>query len=94
MKDLKIVVYVRDSGAMIGVQQDGTDPIMETSLGANLETALGAVPTVVAMAQKRWETDPKRPAYQGPAPAPRPAAAPVQKPAATPKQDPAHPSLF
>ncbi len=98
MPELKVMVKVDGKGAMVGVQDEGTDPVCETILGATLEQALEAVPPLLAVAREKWAKSPRNPAYAAPPPppaAPRPAPGPVARPvkakAATAKAEPAAP---
>ncbi|MDP2662689.1 MAG: hypothetical protein Q8R28_18375 [Dehalococcoidia bacterium] len=84
---MKIVITVMAEGrTLVGVQQEGTDPFIESLQTGNLGEVLAAVPAVVARAVEHFATEPKGKAYVAPTPLPR-ASAPA-KPAAkaAPKQ--------
>ena len=78
---LKVVLLLGDGHARIGVQEEDTDPVMETVEAGDLDEALGAVPAVLNRARGRWEESRRNPAYQGPPTAPEPR----QTAAATPR---------
>ena len=91
---LKVVVQMKGDRAVVGVQGDGTDPVVETLEAASLEELLAAVPGVVARARERWATSPRNPKYEGP-PLPPPAtpSQPAARRAPTPKPEPT-PRMF
>jgi hypothetical protein len=67
---MKVVIQMTGDKALVGVQDDNTDPFVETMQFATLEEVLAAVPRVVVRAKERWATQPKGVAYQAPAPPP------------------------
>ncbi len=67
---MKVVIQMIGDKALVGVQDDNTDPFVETMQFATLEEVLAAVPRVVVRAKERWATQPKGTAYQAPAPPP------------------------
>jgi hypothetical protein len=71
--ELKVVLHLTGSQALLGVQEKGTDPVVERVEAATLEEALGAVPGVLHRARERWAESPRNPAHQAP-PAPPPQA--------------------
>lgn len=75
--ELKLVLHLKGDRALVGVQQQGTDPIVEPVPAATLEELLGAVPGLVARARERWAQSPRNPAYQGPPIAPPPPPPPA-----------------
>ncbi len=74
---MKVVIQMTGDKALVGVQDDNTDPFVETMQGAALENILAAVPAVVAKAKERWATQPRGAAYVAPAPPPPPPRTPV-----------------
>ncbi len=85
-EELKVVVNIKGTGAMLGVQKTGCDPVFETILDATFEQALEAVPALVELARLRWSTNPRNPDYDRPVPVAPPAATqPAPRPA-TPKR--------
>ncbi len=80
---MKVVIQIMADRALVGVQDDNTDPFVEPIQAPALEDVLAAVPAVVARARERWATQPRGAAYQAPAPPPR-APAPASTTAARP----------
>jgi hypothetical protein len=76
--ELKVVIQMKGERALVGVQGDGTDPVMETLEAGSLEAVLDAVPGIVAQARERWATSPRNPKYEGPPAPPAPTPAPGQ----------------
>ena len=76
--ELKVVIQMKGERALVGVQGDGTDPVMETLEAGSLEAVLDAVPGIVAQARERWATSPRNPKYVGPPLPPAPTPAPRQ----------------
>ena len=66
--ELKVVVSIKGSRAVIGVQQPSSDPHIETFEDTDLPTLAQKVPAVIERARARWEESPKHPAYERPAP--------------------------
>jgi hypothetical protein len=87
--ELKVVIHLKGTRAIIGIQGTDTDPVVETLAQAtgSLEEALAYVPGVVERARERWATSPRNPKYEGPPPPPAPTPAPGQpaRRAATPR---------
>ena len=75
MTKRKLVMEEQDGGTLVGVMQDGCDPIIKTTEGG-LDEALAAVPGFLTEAQEKWAVQPKNPAYIPPV-TPKPAAKPV-----------------
>jgi hypothetical protein len=81
---LKLVVTLSPNAegatrAVLGVGREGCDPVFRTIDGADLRSALDAVPDLVASAEARWRAQPRFPAARAAAPArptppPRPAS--------------------
>lgn len=68
---VKVVVYIVEGAAVIGVSRGPVDPHLETleiSPDQGLEAILAAVPEVLERARARWEGTPRFPAYQAPLP--------------------------
>lgn len=79
---LKVVVHLSGGQARVGVQEESTDPVLETLGAGTLEEALAAVPGVVTRARERWAQTPRNPKYEGPPlPPPQPAVQRRQEPA-------------
>jgi hypothetical protein len=72
--ELRIVILTKGPAASIGVQSPNCDPVFVTLTG-DLPAVLQSVPEVVAAAKQKWETSPRYPKCETPAPAPEPAAA-------------------
>ena len=88
--ELKVVIYLKDGRALVGIQGQGTDPVLETLPDVSgLEAALAAVPGVVARARERWATSPRCPAYVGPPTEPTPAPARAAVSPGRPRPQPA-----
>ncbi len=83
--ELKVVLQMWGTRALVGVQGDGTDPVVETLEADSLKKLLAAVPGVVARARERWATSPRNPKYEGPPPPPvAPASSPKLRAPAPP----------
>ncbi|MBA7610951.1 hypothetical protein ES703_18165 [subsurface metagenome] len=89
---LKVVIILKDTRAMVGVQAPDCDPIF-TTLEGDLAAALAQVSALVESANAKWDANPRYPKAVMPEPPPRPT--PARTPAApattTPK---AQPSFF
>jgi len=79
-EELKIVIRLKGSTALIGVQQKDTDPVMETILDTSIDGALAAVSNLVTLARQRWATNPRNPKYEGPPVSPPPVPVPQRQP--------------
>ena len=93
MGELKIVLHVRGTQALIGVQGKGTDPALEIVPATTLEEALAAVPGIVTRARERWVASPRNPAYQGPPIAPQAPPTARQTPARPASARPTKPEV-
>lgn len=80
--ELKIVIILKDTRAMIGVQSPDCDPVYETMDG-DLSAVLTRVPQTVEIARSKWVTSKRNPKADLPAP-PKPA----EKPATTAARKP------
>ena len=69
--ELKVVVSIKGSRAVIGVQQPSADPHIETFEDHDLPALAQEVPAVTERARAKWEEAPKHPTYPRPAPPPR-----------------------
>lgn len=78
VKELKIVLIVKNNRALIGVQSPDCDPVYETMDG-DLAAALPWVPKTVEMAKLRWATNKRNPKADLPKP-------PIPTPVATSSQ--------
>jgi len=81
MANRKLVMEEHDGSVLVGVMQEGCDPVVKTIEGS-LNDALNQVPQFLTEAQEKWAVQPKYPAHTPPAPTPKP----VTTPAATPAQ--------
>ena len=70
--ELKVVVSIKGSRAIIGVQQPSSDPHIESLDDVNESALAQEVPAVIERARARWEESPKHPTYERPAPPARP----------------------
>lgn len=77
MSNRKLVMEEHEGKVLMGIQQEGCDPVVKTVEG-NLDAALEQVPGMLTEAQEKWATSPKMPAYKPPK-EPVVAAAPAQK---------------
>ena len=68
MPKRKLVMEEQDGSVLVGVMQEGCDPIIKTKEGS-IEEVLPAVPDFLKEAQEKWAVSPKNPAYKAPAPA-------------------------
>ena len=66
--ELKVVVSIRGSRAVIGVQRPESDPHIETFADLDESGVIQEVPVVIERARARWEEFPKHPTYERPAP--------------------------
>ena len=77
MAKRKLVLEEHEDSVLVGVMQEGCDPIVKTIAG-QIGDAIQAVPTLLQEAEEQWAVQPKNPTYKPPAPpkpAPKPAAA-------------------
>jgi len=70
--ELRIVILTKGTAASIGVQSPDCDPVFVTLTG-DLPAVLESVPEVVVAAKQKWETSPRYPKCETPAPVPEPA---------------------
>lgn len=84
--ELKVVVHLKDGRALIGVQEKGTDPVVESLEAGTLEELLGSVPAVLQRARERWSQSPQNPKYEGPPPPPPPTPGPRSARPAQPRE--------
>ncbi len=80
MPKRKLVMEEQDENVLVGIMQEGCDPIIKTITG-QIDNAIQAVPTLLKEAQEKWAVSPKNPAYNPPA-----AAKAKATPAATAEQ--------
>jgi len=66
MSKRKLVMEERDGSVVVGVLQEGCDPIIKTKEGS-IEEVLPAVPGFLTEAQEKWAVSPKNPVYKAPA---------------------------
>jgi len=88
--ELKVVIILKDSRVMLGVQSPDCDPVY-TTLKGDLAAALKRVPKLVDEAKQKWSASPLNPNANLPTPAPSPT--PARTPAAA-KSKPDQPSFF
>jgi len=81
MSNRKLVLEEHNGSVLVGVLQDGCDPVINTKQGS-IEEVLSAVPDFLKEAQEKWAVSPKNPAYKAPVVAKKttPPAAPVEQP--------------
>ena len=58
--ELKVVIIIKDSRVMLGVQSPDCDPVY-TTLEGTLAAALKRVPKLVEEAKQKWSTSPLNP---------------------------------
>ena len=68
MSKRKLVMEEHDGSVIVGVLQEGCDPVVKTKEGS-IEEVLPAVPDFLTEAQEKWAVSPKNPAYKAPVPA-------------------------
>ncbi|KKN86986.1 hypothetical protein LCGC14_0262550 [marine sediment metagenome] len=86
--ELKIVIILKDSKVMLGVQSPACDPVYET-LEGTLAAALKRVPKLVEEAKTRWETSKLNPKCETPLPSQeQPVTTSQSQRAATPSKQP------
>lgn len=86
--ELKVVIILKDSRVMLGVQSPNCDPLY-TTLEGTLAAALKRVPKLVNEAKQKWSASPRNPNANLPTPPPAPARTP-----AAPKKTTSQPSFF
>jgi len=74
MSKRKLVMEEEDGSVLVGVMQEGCDPIIKTKEGS-IEEVLPAVPDFLKEAQEKWAVSPRGPAYKAPVPVKAVAAA-------------------
>jgi len=75
MSKRKLVMEENDGNVLLGVLQEGCDPIIKTKEGS-IEEVLPAVPDFLKEAEQQWAVSPKNPTYKPPA-KPKAAATPA-----------------
>jgi len=92
--ELKVVIILKDTNIMLGVQSPACDPVY-TTLEGNLAAALKRVPKLVDEAKQKWSASPLNPDANLPTPEPAPTPARTSaRTSAAPKAKPAQPSFF
>lgn len=89
---MKLVIQILGARALIGVQDDNTDPFVEPVEATEVGVVLTAVPGIVDRAKARWATQPRGAAYVAPTPPPVPPRQPVTAGAAAARSAPAKPA--
>jgi len=84
--DLKVVLHLKGERGEVGVQEKGTDPVVESLEAGTLEELLDTVPAVLQRARERWAQSPQNPKYEGPPPPPPPTPAPRPARPAQPRE--------
>jgi len=69
--ELKIVINIKDSRAVVGVSSPDTDPVFQMVEGT-LPEILNATQGIVVTAQEKWKTSPRNPKIEMPASAATP----------------------
>ena len=82
MPKRKLVLEEHEKSVLVGIMQEGCDPVIRTVEGS-LDEALAYIPKFLGEAQEEWAVSPKKPAYVPPV-APKPATTPAA--ATTPAQ--------
>ena len=91
--ELKVVIILKASRAMLGVQSPDCDPVYKTMEG-DLATVLQVVPTLVADAKLQWAAAPRYPKADLPKPVvPATTTTPAASKSAA-KAAPAQPKFF
>ena len=91
MSKRKLVMEEREGAVLVGIQQEGCDPVIRTFLG-NFDDALAQVPQFLTEAEEKWAGAPRNPKHTPPAPA-RKAAPATTTPATAPQTADALPLL-
>ena len=60
MRELKVVIVLKDDKALVGVQSPDCDPVL-SSFEGDLSTALQQVPGLVDQANQQWDANPRYP---------------------------------
>ena len=84
MRELKVVIVLKEGRALVGVQSPDCDPVM-SSFEGDLSAALQQVPALVDQANQQWDTNPRYPKANLPEEAPAPV---VQSRARQPESKP------
>jgi len=71
--EFKIVIHVKGQTATIGISKPECDPVFFRTDGL-LTVMLGSIPRFMQDAEQKWQTDPRYPKANQPAPAPVPTA--------------------
>ena len=76
----KIVIDEKEGSVLLGIMKENADPVMKTIEGT-LDQALASLPGFITLAEAKWATSPRNPAYKAPPepPKPKPAEHPVVK---------------
>lgn len=80
---LRITIRLAPGSVVIGVVQEGCDPIFDTVPTGELAQALAHVESAVTRAREVWQQRRQGPAYQAPAPPPAPPRAQPARAAST-----------
>jgi len=99
--ELKVVIIMKDSRFMVGVQAPDCDPVSEVMEGT-MEAVLASVPGIIEAARAKWATHKRNPKADMPAPPPpppRPASSTTSSRSSTatktkPAAPPAQPNFF
>ena len=89
--EIKVVVTYKGGVGTVGIQKPDSDPVFSRIEG-DLAEVIASIPRLVDQARATWETSPKYPKADLPAPPPppaRPAARPASAPAPKSKAQPA-----
>lgn len=85
MPKRKLVLEEHEKSVLVGIMQEGCDPVIRTVEGS-LDEALAYIPKFLNQAQEEWAVSPKRPAYKPPV-APKPATTPAAETAPAQKAE-------
>ena len=58
--ELKIVIVLKESHAIVGIQAPDCDPVL-TNIEGDLDAVLQRVPSLVSEANQRWDENPRYP---------------------------------
>ena len=89
--ELKVVLTVKGTRAIVGIQSPDCDPIFTTVEG-DLAAVLSQVPALVEAANAKWDANPRYPKAE--LPEPPPSAAPARIAPAPAPSKPKQPSFF
>ena len=92
MRELKVVIVLKEDRVIVGVQAPDCDPVL-SSLEGDLSAALQQVPALVDQANQQWDSNPRYPKADLPEEPPV-STTPVGSRQTTSKPQSAQPSWF